>query len=309
MAEHAIEVSDLRKSYNSLRAVDGISFHVGRGEIFGMLGPNGAGKTTTVEMCEGLRTPDSGRAIVLGMDLSRERERVKSRIGVQLQTTALYPRLTVREVVDLFRTFFPGQAGRDTDSLIDLMNLREKERTQTRNLSGGQRQRLSVALALVNQPELVFLDEPTTGLDPQARRSMWEVIQNIKDTGATVFLTTHYMEEAEALCDRVAVMDAGKIIGLDSPRDLVNRHFQESAVEFDDRMDLPEAGTFRSLPGVTRTRRDGHRVTLYTTDATGTLAGLSQLAAKGTIRFDDLYVRRATLEDVFLKLTGKTLRE
>jgi len=309
MDQNAIEATGLRKYYNSTKAVDGISFQVAQGEVFGMLGPNGAGKTTTVEMCEGLRTPDSGQVSVLGLDVTREPEKVKARIGVQLQTTALYPRLTVREILDLFRTFFPGKESHDSDTLMDLMNLREKEKTLTKNLSGGQRQRLSVALALINMPELMFLDEPTTGLDPQARRNMWDVIRDLRKSGTTVFLTTHYMEEAESLCDRVAVVDAGKIIAMDTPRELVNQHFQESAIEFDDKQNLPEVGAFRTLPGVTRTRRDGQHVTLYTTDATSTLGGLSAMAARKAIHFDDLYVRRATLEDVFLKLTGKTLRE
>ncbi|MBF8282168.1 MAG: ABC transporter, partial [Anaerolineales bacterium] len=219
----AIEVQDLKKYYGATKAVDGISFTVEQGEIFGMLGPNGAGKTTTTETVEGLRVADSGEVRVLGLDVKREPQKVKSRIGVQLQTTALYPRLTVREVLDLFSTFFPGEK-RSTDTLIEMVNLREKEKTLSKDLSGGQRQRLSVALALINKPDIVFLDEPTTGLDPQARRSMWETITEIRQSGATVFMTTHYMEEAQTLCDRVAVVDIGKIIALDTPNALINQH-------------------------------------------------------------------------------------
>ena len=305
----AIEVKDIQKHYGATKAVDGISFAVDTGEIFGMLGPNGAGKTTTTEIIEGLRIPDSGFVTVLGLDVVRNAKAVKTRIGIQLQTTALYPRLTVREVLDLFATFFPPPR-RPTDELIDMVNLRDKQKTLSKDLSGGQRQRLSVALALINKPEIVFLDEPTTGLDPQARRSMWDTIRGVRDGGATVFMTTHYMEEAQTLCDRVAVVDAGKIIALDTPEALINIHFKETAIEFELRDQMPAEGTFRQLPGVTRPAvREGKRVTMYTTDTTGTLSGLTRLADSGAIHFDALSVRRATLEDVFLKLTGKRIRE
>jgi len=305
----AIEVRDLKKHYGATKAVDGISLTVEQGEVFGMLGPNGAGKTTTTESIEGLRPIDSGEIRVLGFDVKRETDQVKRRIGVQLQTTALYPRLTVREVLDLFRTFFTGPL-RSTDELIDMMNLREKEKTLSKDLSGGQRQRLSVALALINQPSIVFLDEPTTGLDPQARRNMWETIRSIQKTGTTVFLTTHYMEEAQTLCDRVAVVDSGKIIALDSPNGLISQHFRERMVEFDLQGEPPPEGTFRELPGVTRpAEREGAHITLHTEDTTKTLGGLTALADQGRVKFDDLHIRRATLEDVFLKLTGKRIRE
>lgn len=303
-----IEVRDLRKTYSETRAVDGVSFSVEPGEVFGLLGPNGAGKTTTVEIIEGLRTLDSGDVNVLGVDLRRDVRAIKSRIGVQLQTTGLYPRLTVREVIDLFRSFFPG-ATRSTDELIDLVELREKQNTQTKQLSGGQRQRLSVALALVNYPEIVFLDEPTTGLDPQARRSMWETIRQIRQGGATVVLTTHYMEEAELLCNRVAVMDQGRIIALDTPDQLIAQNFSESAIEFESLVEMPPEGTFKTLPAVLRTERDSRRVTLFTRDSMATLSELTALAEAQTIKFNDLRIRRATLEDVFLKLTGKRIRD
>src|SRR6478672_4811730 len=220
----AVEVQDLKKYYGATHAVDGISFTIAQGEVFGMLGPNGAGKSTTTEIIEGLRRADSGTVRVLGFDVAREPQQVKSRIGAQLQTTALYPRLTVREVLDLFRTFFPGPT-RSADSLIDLVDLREKARTLCRDLSGGQRQRLAVALALINNPQIVFLDEPTAGLDPQARHNMWETIRGIQKSGSTVFMTTHYLEEAETLCDRVAVVDMGKVIALDTPDALINQYF------------------------------------------------------------------------------------
>jgi ABC-2 type transport system ATP-binding protein len=305
----AIEVRELKKTYGTTRAVDGISFSVGRGEVFGMLGPNGAGKTTTTETLEGLRPPDSGMVRVLEMDVAREPQKIKERIGVQLQTTALYPRLTVREVLDLFATFYHG-ATRTADELIGMMDLGDKQNTQSKDLSGGQRQRLSVALALINKPEILFLDEPTTGLDPQARRSLWEVIRKVNREGTTVFLTTHYMEEAQALCHRVAVVDGGRIIALDSPDALIHQSFRETAIEFDQKGPKAPEGTFRSLKGVTRpaVRENGH-VTIYTENAALTLGGLTDLAEAGVLRFDDLHLRRATLEDVFLKLTGKRIRE
>lgn len=303
----AIKLIELKKYYGETKAVDGISLEVSQGEVFGMLGPNGAGKTTTVETIEGLREPDSGTVEVLGLDVTKETKAVKERIGVQLQNTALFPRLTVREVIDLFQTFFKGER-RTTDELIKIMDLEEKVNTYSQDLSGGQKQRLSVALALINRPEIVFLDEPTTGLDPAARRNMWEIIQQIQKHGTTVFLTTHYMEEAEALCDRVAVVDAGKIIAMDSPKKLIREHFSESAVEFENLMDMPDEGTFKSLAGVARTRRDGNIITLYTADTAATLKGLTEAADKDLIKFQDLHVRRATLEDVFLKLTGRNIR-
>lgn len=303
-----ITVKDLRKRYGETRAVDGVSFSVEPGEVFGLLGPNGAGKTTTVEIVEGLRPADSGEVTVLGVDLRRDPAAIKSRIGVQLQTTGLYPRLTVREVIDLFRTFFP-EPTRTTDELIDLVELRDKEKTQSKLLSGGQKQRLSVALALVNRPEIVFLDEPTTGLDPQARRSMWEMIRQIQRDGATVVLTTHYMEEAELLASRVAVMDQGQIIAMDTPDRLISTNFAESAIEFESLVEMPPEGTFRALPAVSRTERDSRRVTLFTGDSMATLSGLTALAEAETIKFNDLRIRRATLEDVFLKLTGKRIRD
>jgi ABC-2 type transport system ATP-binding protein len=306
----AIQVQDLIKNYGTTRAVDGISFTVEQGEVFGMLGPNGAGKTTTTEIIEGFRVADSGTASVEGVDVGREPRKVKAMIGVQLQNTALYPRLTVREVIDLFASFFSGSQ-RSPDELIDKVNLRDKARTQTRALSGGQRQRLSVALALINRPRVVFLDEPTTGLDPQARRGIWDTIRDIQASGATVFLTTHYLEEAQVLCNRVAVVDSGKVIAMDSPSNLINREFKESVIEFDYQNGGNSNGVrFSELAGVTRPEvLQDHHVTLYTADSPATLGALTRLADSGRIRFDSLNVRRATLEDVFLKLTGRLIRE
>ncbi len=305
----SIEVQDLKKCYGDTHAVDGISFTVAQGEVFGLLGPNGAGKTTTIEIIEGMRPPDSGSVQVLGLDVTRKAQEVKGHIGVQLQTTALFPRLTVREVLDLFRTFFPGET-RSTDDLIHLVNLGEKENTLSKELSGGQRQRLSVALALINKPEIVFLDEPTTGLDPQARRAMWDTIRDIQKSGTTVLMTTHYMEEAQTLCDRVAVVDQGKIIALGSPDDLIRENFHETVIEFGLTGDSSPNGNFKNLRGITRPEVvQDHHVVLYTGDATATLTDLLALTQHGDIKFDALNVRLATLEDVFLKLTGKSIRE
>jgi ABC-2 type transport system ATP-binding protein len=304
----AIVVQELRKYYGETKAVDGISFTVQQGEVFGMLGPNGAGKTTTVETIEGLRVADGGQVTVLGMDVRKEADKIKARIGVQLQTTELYPLLTVREVIDLFRSFYPGPV-RDTDYVIDLVNLQEKQNARTKNLSGGQQQRLSMALALVNEPDIIFLDEPTTGLDPQARRKMWDVIQQVSDEGTTVFLTTHYMEEAQRLCDRVAVIDYGHIIALDTPEQLIDTHFEESAIEFDLNGGHVDLKFLAGLSGVSDVRQDGNAVTLYSKAVPKTLTELTDLGEARHLTLDDLHVRRATLEDVFLKLTGRRIRE
>lgn len=301
----AIEVVDLRKRYGAVQAVDGVSFTVRRGEVFGMLGPNGAGKTTTVEIIEGLRPADSGRVTVLGYDVFRQAQAVKERIGVQLQTPALLPRLTVRELVELFASFY--RAGRPPDEVIALVGLEDQRKRPAGALSGGQAQRLSLALALVNRPEIVFLDEPTTGLDPQARISLWGLIERVRAEGVTVVLTTHYMEEAERLCDRVAIIDRGRIVALDAPRTLIAAHFQETAITFR----LPDAtrDELLALSGVQTVHLNEDEVTLYTTDVPATMAALLALVRARNVPLEGLYVRGATLEDVFLKLTGRHLRE
>ena len=224
-ADAVIRVTDLKKAYGDIRAVDGVSFEVRPGEIFGLLGPNGAGKTTTVEILEGLREPDSGEVRVLGLDVAKDADALKPRIGVSLQTAAMYPKLTVVELIDLFRSFYPKS--RPTDELIEALGLGERKTAQSKELSGGQRQRLAVALALVNDPELVFLDEPTTGLDPAARRALWTLVEDLRASGTSVLLTTHYMEEAEVLCDRLAIMDHGKVLELGTVEELVSKHFKD----------------------------------------------------------------------------------
>jgi ABC-2 type transport system ATP-binding protein len=301
-----IRVTGLEKRYGETRAVDGVSFDVPAGTVFGLLGPNGAGKTTTVEVLEGLRTPDAGAVRVLGLDAVEHADDLRGRIGVSLQTAALYPKLTVVEVLDLFRSFYGH--GRATDDLVALMDLGEKRSTRTQDLSGGQRQRLSVALALVNDPELVFLDEPTTGMDPAARRSLWDIILGLRAEGRTVLLTTHYLEEAEVLCDRVAIMDHGKILEEGTVDELVTGHFQERAVRFDAVAGLDDA-RLAALPGVATVKHEDGVVLLYTRDVAGTIGGVLDAAEALGREPANLGVRRATLEDVFLDLTGRALRD
>jgi ABC-2 type transport system ATP-binding protein len=301
----AIDVHDLRKRYGAVRAVDGISFQVARGEVFGMLGPNGAGKTTTVEILEGLRPADGGRVTVLGYDVARQTRAVKERIGVQLQQPTLLPRLTVAELLHLFSSFY--KRSRPVDELVGIVGLEESRNRLAGQLSGGQAQRLSVALALVNQPEIVFLDEPTTGLDPQARANLWDLIETIRAEGTTVLLTTHYMEEAERLCDRVAIVDHGRIVALDAPRRLIDANFSETAIIV--RMRAAPVSELERLPGVSRVQTDEDEVTLYSGDVPATMAALLAFAQRRGQPLENLYVRGATLEDVFLQLTGRRLRE
>jgi ABC-2 type transport system ATP-binding protein len=305
MNQKSITVRDLCKNYGDTVAVAGVSFEVASGEVFGLLGPNGAGKTTTVECLLGLRDPDSGNITVLGMEHGTDAREIKKRIGAQLQTTGLYPKLTVRELIDLFGSLFPK--AHSTERVIELVGLQEKAKTLSKDLSGGQRQRLAVALALVSDPDLIFLDEPTTGLDPQARRGLWDVIRGLETAGKTVLLTTHYMEEAEQLCDRVAVMDHGRIIALDTPEALINQHFRETAIEFV-AVGEPPREALTALPGVTHTLFENGRPTLYSTDVPRTMAGLFDLVTAEELAFKDMTVRQATLEDVFLKLTGRRIR-
>jgi ABC-2 type transport system ATP-binding protein len=301
----AIVVDDLRKTYGQTKAVDGISFQVEQGEVFGMLGPNGAGKSTTIEIVEGLREADSGGVTVLGLRQPREAQAIKSRIGIQLQTTSLYPRLTVTELLDLFHTFFPDRKTIPTSALIRLVDLDEKARTRSKQLSGGQKQRLSVALALVNDPDIVFLDEPTTGMDPQARRQLWDVVLDLKRQGKTILMTTHYMEEAEQICDRVAIVDHGHIIEMGTPNELVQRHFSDIAISFQ----APDQAPYQMLAGVTHAVSEDDTVTVYTSDAPRTMTALLEREAANGTALRGLNVHSATLEDVFLKLTGRALRD
>ena len=301
-----IEVSGLHKSYGEVRAVDDISFAIEQGEVFGMLGPNGAGKTTTVEIIEGLRQADSGDITVMGFNVSRDSHQIKQEIGEQLQVPALYPTLTVFEVLDLFASFY--QKPREVHHVISLVALEGSRNVLTKNLSGGQQQRLSVAMAFVNDPRILFLDEPTTGLDPQARRGMWDIIAQMRNEGKIILLTAHYMEEAEQLCDRVAITDYGKIIALDSPQSMTRQHFKQSAIQFE--MVKPiGSDQLSSLKGVTSSVIDDSDVMLYTDDIPATMAALLNLTSDISGTMKNLYVRQAGLEDVFIKLTGKRIRE
>ncbi len=303
-----IEVENLYKSYGPVKAVNGISFTVARGEVFGMLGPNGAGKTTTVEIIEGLRDADKGKVTVLGMDVARVPKDVKQKIGVQLQAPSLLPRLQVQEILKLFASFY--ERSLPIDELLEMLSLTESRKVLVRNLSGGQQQRLSVAAALVSDPEIAFLDEPTTGLDPQARRDLWKVIEDMSGRGKTVFLTTHYMEEAERLCDRIAIIDEGKIIAMDSPRNLIAAHTEEKAIRFD-MSPPPDRETLLALPGATNVAIDGVDIVITSDNIPETMAALLRYTEESglTNRLGDLGIRQATLEDVFLKLTGKTISE
>ena len=301
-----IKVDHLRKSYKDIKAVNDISFRVYEGEIFGMLGPNGAGKTTTMEIVEGIRKADSGRVTVLGIDVKKHPRKVKTNIGVQLQTTSLYPRLSVREVMALFASFYPRSAS--IDKLIKLVDLEDSKKKRCKNLSGGQQQRLSIALALVNNPKVLFLDEPTSGLDPQSRHNIWSMIEYVRSRGKSVFITTHYMEEAQRLCDRVAIIDYGKIIATDKPDKLVSQHFQDEAIEFELNQKLGD-DVLSKIAGVTNVVQENGKVTVYSSAVPVTVSALLDMAKQRGFELTNLYVRRATLEDVFLKLTGRRIRE
>ena len=301
-----IRVQGLVKRYGEVRAVDGIDFEVAAGEVFGLLGPNGAGKTTTVEILEGLRSPDGGQATVLGVDVAHGADSLKPRIGVSLQTASLYPKLTLVEVIDLFRSFYANP--RPTEELIEALELGERRNAQTRELSGGQRQRLAVALALVNDPELIFLDEPTTGLDPAARRSLWDLIRGLKAAGRTILLTTHYMEEAEILCDRLAIMDHGRILEMGTVDELISKRFKERAVRFD-AIDALAESELTALPGVSSVNHDADATLLYTSNVADTIGALLALTDARGLEPQNLGIRRPTLEDVFLDLTGRALRD
>jgi ABC-2 type transport system ATP-binding protein len=306
-ADTVIRVHDLHKTYGETRAVDGVSFEVRRGEVFGLLGPNGAGKTTTVEILEGLRQPDTGEVSVLGIDVAKDADSLKERIGVALQTAALYPRLTVTEVLELFASFYE-RSPHSPRELVRLLDLDEKRNTRTKDLSGGQRQRLAVALSLVNDPELVFLDEPTTGMDPAARRSLWDIVTGLKDSGKTILLTTHYLEEAEILSDRLAIMDHGKILEAGTVTQLVDSRFKERAVRFD-RVDGFDDARLAGMPGVTSVKHDDDAIVLYTRDVPATIGAVLDTTEALGVEVANLAVKRATLEDVFLELTGRALRD
>jgi ABC-2 type transport system ATP-binding protein len=299
-----IEVRQLHKSYGDTVAVDDISFDVAQGEIFGILGPNGAGKTTTVECIEGLRSPDRGQVTVLGLDPGRDRKDLTQRLGVQLQDSQLPDKLRVDEALDLYSSFYRNPA--DWRSLLEVLGIKDKAKTRFGKLSGGQKQRLSIALALVGSPRIAVLDELTTGLDPQARRDTWELIETIRDRGVTIVLVSHFMEEAERLCDRVALIDKGRVVVQDTPAGLAQRVEVAQRIQF--RPSAPVSDIMlTSVPGVTDVIRRGDVVVV---SGTGDAAnGIISMLARNQIVAQQLRVDQANLEDAFLELTGKHAEE
>jgi ABC-2 type transport system ATP-binding protein len=301
-----IQVSGVRKTYGTTVAVDEVSFAVNDGEIFGLIGPNGAGKTTTMECVEGLRTPDRGSISVLGLDPFREVYKLQDRIGVQLQQAQLQKRIKVWEAVDLWASLYQKKAI-DATRLLEQLGLTDKRDAWFMNLSGGQKQRLFIALALINDPEVVFLDELTTGLDPQARRAIWDLVRGIRERGKTVFLTTHLMEEAERLCDRVAIIEHGRIIDIDSPERLVARHCPERTVILSTAAANAEE-RFRAMPGVQEVIRNDSRFTIRGC-GDDLVTEVIHCLSENQIRVTDFRTILPNLEDVFLKLTGHSIRE
>jgi ABC-2 type transport system ATP-binding protein len=301
-----IQVEDLRKYYGDVKAVDVINFEVQEGEIFGFLGPNGAGKTTTIEIIEGYKMADGGRATVLGLNPRRDRHELRERIGLMLQETSLYPDLKVGELLRLFASYYRHPV--NPAALLEMIGLDEKRGAFIRELSGGQRQRVVFILSLINDPEVLFLDEPTAGLDPQSRRAIWEWIDLARKKGKTVFLTTHYIEEAERLCDRVAIVDHGQIITLDTPKRLMAATELEHRVEFvvEGALDLTR---LEALPGVTQAMSDGPgEYTLFTCQVQPAVKALMDLSESNGFTLRGLTVEGATLEDVFIHLTGRRIR-
>lgn len=302
-----VKVNNLTKRYDDLIAVNNVSFSIEKGEIFGLLGPNGAGKTTTVEMMEGLRKPDSGSIEICGIDALNKSGKIKEIIGAQLQSTTIYDQIRVKEVIDLFGSYY--QKSLFSIELLGEVSLTDKKNAFYRTLSGGQKQRVAMALALVNDPEVLFLDEPTTGLDPQARRNVWSIITNLRKRGKTIILTTHYMEEAEQLCQRVGIIDHGKIIVLDTPGNLIANAGLKSTIEFSSLQEDTEK-ILQGLTGIGKVTQQGNnRFILNTKESSRALKELTRFSDENNINMENISVRKATLEDVFLSLTGRRLRE
>jgi ABC-2 type transport system ATP-binding protein len=306
MMNAVIEVSGVRKAYGKTVAVEEASFEVRQGEIFGLIGPNGAGKTTTMECIEGLRKPDRGSISVLGLDPFRQVYKLQDRIGVQLQQAQLQKRIKVWEAVDLWASLY-GKKAIDGTRLLEQLGMTDKRNAWFMNLSGGQKQRLFIALALINDPEVVFLDELTTGLDPQSRHAIWDLVRGIRERGKTVFLTTHLMEEAERLCDRVAIMEHGRIIDIDTPESLVRRHCPERTVVLDTGNTAAEQH-FQSIAGVESVTRIETRFTIRG-QSEDLVTEVIHCLSENRIRVTDFRTILPNLEDVFLKLTGRSIRE
>jgi ABC-2 type transport system ATP-binding protein len=306
MASPIVDVRDLKKNYGAVEAVRGISFHIDTGEVFGLLGPNGAGKTTSIEILEGLRSRDGGAVSVCGFDPGVETRRLKERIGIQLQQTALPEKITVQEAIDLFASFYEKQMR--TDDLLERFGLQDKRRTFYEALSGGQQQRLALALALVNDPEIVMFDEPTAGLDPQTRREIYSLVTRLREERRTVLLTTHYIEEAEQLCDRVAIVDHGKVIAIGTPRELIERSRQSSRIEFVPRSSVDPV-RLRELEAADEVLCTDGSYTIRSSHAPRTLMALMRLLIAEDNEVIQVHLERPSLEDVFIELTGRSLRD
>lgn len=300
-----IEVKNLSKKYSQLTAVDGISFEVNEGEVFGLLGENGAGKTTTLEIIEGLRKPTGGQILVLGHDTSKNIKDIKEKIGVQLQSSAYYHYLTLKEILNLFASFYDKTV--DPEELLEMVGLKEKRNAFVGSLSGGQRQRFSIIASLINDPEIVFLDEPTTGLDPLARRHLWDIIIDIKKKGKTIILTTHYMEEAEVLCDRIAIMEKGKIVAVDETHKLIERAKNPFKINFiDTSFTDKDAAAIKHLGNLSQVAGKSYSYEFRTKSQESVNKALTIINKSKT---ESLTVGRASLEDVFIELTGKNILE
>jgi ABC-2 type transport system ATP-binding protein len=301
-----IEVENLRKNFGDLQAVDGITFTIEKGEIFGILGPNGAGKTTTMEIIVGLQTKTSGNVRLLGKDPGKGNHWLKQKIGVQLQVVNLFPRLTVKETLALFAGFYHHPL--DVNTIIDMMELDKKKNDWIMNLSGGQLKRVAVGNAIIGNGDILFLDEPTAGLDPQSKQRVWSIIDDLRSKGKTVFLATHFMEEAQELCDRVCIIDYGKIIEIDKPYRLIKKHFKETAIEFSVPLEeLKEK--IEHFDEVSRVIITKESTTIYTTNIPSAISQLMSLCNGNGKALKNFRIRESNLEDVFLKITGRSIRE
>lgn len=303
-----VECEHVTKSYGDLYAVNEVNLSIEQGEVFGLVGPNGAGKTTLIEMMEGLRSPDHGSINILGLNPAQQTEQLQEKIGVQLQTTSIQPNIKVKEAIKLFASLYRRPIA-DPEQLLKRLSLEEKANSRFKHLSGGQKKRVAIALALVNDPQVIFFDEVSTGLDPQARRNIWQLIKDINEQGKTIFLTTHYMEEAEQLCDRVGIIDHGNLIALDTPANLIRKQGAESKVLFKVYDGTATITELESIASVNCVEQDEDGYILFSSDGDAALQDLVRLADKNGFRLKDIRTEVSNLDDVFLTLTGKEYRE